>query len=294
MMNWDDLRFFLALVDSGTLTGAARRLQVEHTTVARRIDALEAALGLRLFDRLVRGWQLTVEGQHLVPHAREVEERWFSFERKALSAGQMEGVVRISAAPTLTSFVLAPNLKNLHAALPGLELELFAEKHEVSLGRREADIALRMSRPQAAGLVIKAVATVQYGLYASKSYLKGRKRSDWQFAAYEKNSGTPHHQWLENMLDADPSRVLLRSNDQLVLRQVAAAGMGVTVLPHYLAKGLGSRSSDLQRIDDPLCPLQRKLWLVMHDDVRRSVRVRAVADQLISLLASKAVQDVLA
>lgn len=287
MMNWDDLRYFLALVDCGTLTGAARRLQVEHTTVARRIDALETALGLRLFDRLVRGWQLTKEGKNLVAHAREVEERWFSFERKALQAGDMEGVVRISAPPTLSTFVLAPHLKTLCENLTGIELELQAERQQVSLGKREADIALRMTRPQTAGLVIKPLASIGYGLYSTKTYLKKHAAADWAFIAYEKNSSTPHHQWLEKYLGQ--RSISLRSNDQMVMAQCAAAGMGVTVLPHYLRQS----HRDLYRIEQEACPVQRKLWLVMHDDVRRSPRVRAVADQLIELFAKEIIQRLL-
>lgn len=287
MMNWDDLRYFLALVDCGTLTGAARRLQVEHTTVARRIDTLEAALKLRLFDRLVRGWQLTTEGHELVEYAREVEERWFSFERKALSTSKMEGVVRISAPPSLSTFVLAPQLKNLCANLTGVELEMLAERHHVSLGKREADIALRMARPQTAGLVIKPLASIGYGLYASKAYLKKHQQQDWEFAAYEKNSATPHHQWLEDYLGQ--RKVILRSNDQMVLAQCAAAGLGVTVIPHYLRQS----HRDLYSIEHEACPLRRKLWLVMHDDVRRSPRVRAVADHLITLFASEMMQATL-
>ncbi|MCH8622839.1 LysR family transcriptional regulator [Undibacterium sp. TS12] len=283
MMNWDDLRYFLALVDSGTLTAAARRLHVEHTTVARRIDALEEALKLRLFDRLVRGWKLTTEGRDLVEHAREVEERWFSFERKALSAGKMEGVVRISAPPTLTAFLLASQLHDLTHTLTGVELELVTEREHASLGKREADIALRMSRPQTAGLVIKPLATICYGVYASKSYFAEYARSDWQFAAYEKKSATPHHRWLEDYVAG--RRIILRSNDQVVLGQLAAAGLGVTVLPHYLRKS----SPDLYCKEDEVCPIQRKLWLVMHEDVRRTPRVRAVADHLIRLFADPGV-----
>jgi len=287
MMNWDDLRYFLALVDCGTLTGAARCLQVEHTTVARRIDALETALGLRLFDRLVRGWQLTTEGKNLVAHAREVEERWFSFERKALQTGKMEGVVRISAPPALSTFLLAPHLKNLCKNLTGIELELQAERQQVSLGKREADIALRMIRPQTAGLVIKPLASIGYGLYSTKAYSRKYAAADWEFVAYEKDSPTPHHQWLENYIGQ--RKICLRSNDQMVLAQCAAASMGLTVLPHYLRQS----HRNLYRVEPDICPAQRKLWLVMHDDVRRSPRVRAVADLLIELFASEAIKQVL-
>ena len=287
MMNWDDLRYFLALVDCGTLTAAARRLQVEHTTVSRRIEALEQALQLRLFDRLLRGWQLTSEGQELLVQARAVEEHWFAFERKALSTGKLEGIVRISAPPTLSAFVLAPQLKKLCLALPAIQLELQAERQHASLGKREADIALRMSRPQTAGLAVKLLATIGYGLYSSKAYLKKHAIADWEFAAYEKDSATPHHQWLENFLGQ--RKVVLRSNDQLVLSQFAAAGMGVTVLPHYLRNS----HRDLCQVTEAGCDVQRKLWLVMHDDVRRSPRVRAVADQLAELFASQACLDLL-
>ncbi len=164
--DWDDLRFFLALCEAGTLSGAARATRVEHTTVARRIDALETALGARLFDRFPKGWALTAAGTALVPHARKLEDDMHALRNVARGAAEVAGVVRVSAPPALTACLLAPRLRTPLSRLPGVEIDLRAEARTTDLMRRQADIALRFARPTSPGLVTKLLAHVDYALYA--------------------------------------------------------------------------------------------------------------------------------
>src|SRR5205814_8843140 len=184
-INWDDLRYFLALVDAGTLSGAARALHVEHTTVARRIDALEASLTVRLFDRFPKGWSLTAEGRELIAHARRTEEEMLSFARAAAGSAPLTGIVRISAPPALAAYYLVPRLREPLSRLPLIDIELVGEVREASLTRREADIALRLYRPHAPGLAAKSLGAIGYGLYATSRYLKGRHRRNWEFLGYD-------------------------------------------------------------------------------------------------------------
>jgi DNA-binding transcriptional LysR family regulator len=275
--DWDDLRFFLALCEAGTLTGAARATGVEHTTVARRIDALETALGARLFDRFPRGWSLTAAGTALAPHARKLEDDMHALLNVARGATAVTGVVRVSAPPALTACLLAPHLRAPLARLPGVEIDLRAEARTTDLMRRQADIALRFARPTSPGLVAKLLAHVDYALYAHADYAASRHGAHWEFLGYDElQQDAPQQEWLDRLRGG--RRYCVRSNDLLTLLQAAVAGCGVGVFPRYAAAG----APGLVELD-PACPVRRKLWLVMHDDVRRAPHVRAVADEIIAM-----------
>ncbi|PRC94632.1 LysR family transcriptional regulator [Solimicrobium silvestre] len=279
--DWNDLRFFLALIDAGTLSGAARMLGVEHTTVARRIDALEAPLMVRLFDRFPKGWSLTSAGIALVPHARQLEEDMHALMRAATGSATLSGVVRLSAPPALAAYLLAPRLRAVLSRLPEIEIELLGESREADLMRRDADIALRFRRPSAPGLAVRTLTTIPYSLYASAQYLSQRTPQQWEFLGYNESlRDAPQQLWLDKI--RGERRYALRSNDLGALFQAAVAGCGVTVLPTYFEK----QHSELVRIESD-CPVKRKLWIVMHEDVRRSARVRAIADEVISLFDNK-------
>lgn len=275
--DWDDLRFFLALCEAGTLSGAARATRVEHTTVARRIDALETALGARLFDRFPKGWSLTAAGTALVPHARQVEEDMHALLNVARGASEVAGVVRVSAPPALSACLLAPRLRLPLSRLPGVEIDLRAEARTTDLMRRQADIALRFARPTSPGLVAKVLTHVDYALYAHEDYVAGRMPAQWEFLGYDElQEDAPQQAWLDKLRGA--RRYGVRSNDLLTLLQAAVAGCGVGVFPRYAA----ARAPGLVVLA-PACPVRRKLWLVMHDDVRRAPHVRAVADEIIAM-----------
>ena len=271
-MQWEDVRYFLALAVEGSLSGAARALKVEHSTVGRRVETLEAALELRLFDRLARGWQLTADGEAMLRLAERMQEEAFAFERAALGAASLRGTVRMSAPPSVASLFLVPQIAARRERWSGIELEIVGEMRDVNLSQREADLALRMGRPQQSGLVVRALGKIGFGLYAEASYAQ-RREEEWEFLGFDESlRQAPHQQWLENY--AGRRRFALRSNDLVALQGAARTGLGIACLPHYHARG----DTALVPIPVQPGPPSREAWLVLHADVRRSPRVRAIAD----------------
>jgi DNA-binding transcriptional LysR family regulator len=271
--DWDDIRCFFAVVEAGSLSGAARTLGVEHTTVARRIGALEAALGVRLFGRRARDWTLTPEGERLAAHRERIAGAMREFVHGAADEGELAGSVRLSAPPLLASTVLAPWLPVLQARFPAIALDLQAEAREARVDLMEADLALRLGRPVQPDLAARPLAELGFGLYASAAYLASHAPSQWRFIG---NSGalanSPQQQWLDGVAGTRP--YALRTNDLATARAALAAGLGVGVLPHFAA------GQDLEAMAEPRCPLTRTLWLVLHPDRRSAPRIRAVADAL--------------
>jgi DNA-binding transcriptional LysR family regulator len=286
-MDWDDVRVFLALARAGSLTAAARTLRVEHTTVARRIGQLEQALGLHLFDRLPRGWMLTSEGEQLAARAAQMEEQAHEFMREAADGALLSGTVRLSASPSVGQEFLLPRLCAIHQRWASITLELVVEMRVAVLSRREADLALRIGRPQDPGLAARLLGTMAYGLYCRRGYTEGRSEADWRFIGYDDSlAHTPEHQWLEALRGS--RGYALRANTLPLQRDATRMGLGLAVLPHFMAAG----DAQLQRLPLDAGLAAREIWLVVHPDVRRSPRVRLIADLLVEVVSSGA--DILA
>lgn len=277
-MQWDDIRYFLELARTGSLSGAARQLKVEHSTVARRVESLEQSLGIRLFDRLPKAWTLTAEGELLVAQARRLDDEAQAFSRAALGVSSLQGTVRVSAPPSLAGAFLVPRLAAVHDRWQNINLEVIGETREANLARGEADLAVRMSRPTAPGLSARCIGEIGYGLYAAHGYTR-RPPEDWEFLGYDDSLvEVPQQRWLAQV--AGPRRFVLRSNDLTALLNATRVGLGIAVLPHFLAAG----DEALSFVPDPVCPTVRQMWLVMHPDVKRSPRVRLLADLLVELV----------
>lgn len=172
-IDWDDLRHFLALAQSGTLLGAAKQLGVEHATISRRVSSLETSLGRKLVDRRGRRIMLTSDGAQVARHAALVAAQTAAIEQLGRSsATELRGHVRISAPPALSSVLLAKPIAAVRRSHPGVEVTLVGEKRLASLNRREADIAVRMSRPEDGDYAIVKLGETSFHLYASKTYLE--------------------------------------------------------------------------------------------------------------------------
>lgn len=277
---WDDIRYFLALAGSGSLSGASRQLAVEHSTVSRRVGQLEKTLGVRLFDRLARGWTLTEEGRDLLLRAETVEQEVLTFRRAALGVDPLQGTVRISAPPLFLNHYVLPTLRSLRGEHPNLSLELIGERREADLVRAEADIALRLGQPVEPDLVMQSLGNISYGLYGVEA-LAGLAAQNRIFVSFDDSlPSLPQKQWLDE--EAAGCRAVLRTNDLATMYQAALEGFGIALLPDFL----GGQNTKLKKLSASQPDLSRPLFLVMHPDVRRSQRVRLVAGRLTKALRS--------
>ncbi|GAB2174460.1 LysR family transcriptional regulator [Dongia sp. agr-C8] len=274
--DWQDLRHFAALAREGSLSAAARRLAVDHATVARRVAALEAALGLKLVDRRARSYALTAEGRRIAAIAQRMEAAAFELDRAAKGAQTgLQGSVTVSTPPTIAAALIAPRLSALYAAHPGISLKLIGEKRSASLSRREADIAVRLIRPQEKSLVTRRIGRLGFALYAAPAYLDAIAPADYAFIAYDDPMDqAPQQIWLRHFAQGRP--VVLRASDLEVQREAAKAGIGIAALPRFF----GESEPGLRRLESGGKNLSREVWLAVHQDLRRAPLVRATLDFL--------------
>jgi len=282
-LDWGNLRFFLEMARSGSLSKAARKLAVDRNTVARRVTTLEAELGLSLFERGPLGWTRTKAGHELADLASRVEQDVLAL---ALHAGasdrNLTGSVRLTTTMHLSAYLLVPALPALRARHPGLVLEIAADQRNFDLTRREADLALRMGRPQDPGLVTRKLSGIQFRFYASKALVGARRTVDLvedPFVGYEESLvRTPQERWLAKV--APGRRVVFRCNSTASLAAAARAGVGVALLPCFVAEA----EPGLVVLDGP-APPDHELWLLVHGELRRSPPVRAVIEWVDELVA---------
>jgi DNA-binding transcriptional LysR family regulator len=270
MFNWEDLHYFMVFSREKSLSGAARSLQVDHATVARRIASLEAALQLKLVDRRPRSYLLTADGQRIAAQGDGMMLNAFAVNRAALGAKQgVAGEVTISVPPVMGMTLIAPRLGELQRRYPELRLTLLVDTANVSLLRGEADIAIRLSRASERDLVAKKIGTAEFGLYASAGYLAATPEAQWGFIGYHDEQAAPVQQrWLLEQAGARP--LVLRSNDLMIQATAADAGVGIALLPLALAERLG-----LVRLATPHA-LRREIWLMVHNDIRHAPGIIAV------------------
>jgi DNA-binding transcriptional LysR family regulator len=278
-MDWNNLKFFLALAETGSLSRASEKLRVDHSTVARRIDMLEHDLGVRVVERLSRSYRLTVEGEQVRDRAKEIETRIADIARFANSVDRSpHRVVRVSGPPTLLSQFLAPRLLPLQGQQPGLRIELVGEARQISLSKGEADLALRMVRPVEKGVIARRLAVIAYGLYGLRDYLASCGGDARDFLGYDDSlDHLPPQRWLKTL--AGDRGLALRSNDLANLLTAARAGLGLAVLPCIMAR----RAPDLVSVPTRLSPLTQELWLLFHRDVGRTPAVRTVIDRITAI-----------
>jgi DNA-binding transcriptional LysR family regulator len=279
---WDDIRFFVAVARTGSLSGAARQLRVEHSTVARRVGALESHIGVRLFDRLPRSWALTSEGEALLAPAERLEQEVLAFARAAAANTATQGTVRVSAPPAFASHFIVPLWAAQADRWPGIELDIVGELRSANLQRRDADIAIRFMRPTEPGLAARKLGELAFRLYAAPVWLT-RAEADWRFLGYSDPPGNvPHQQLLADMAGSRP--FVLRSNDLTALHNACRGGLGLAMLPAFMARD----DAALAEVPGEGRPVMREIWSVVHPDVRRSPRVRGVADALAEMVGAHA------
>jgi DNA-binding transcriptional LysR family regulator len=282
-MEWDNLRYFLELARSGTLTSAARRLEVDHTTVARRIQALEKQVGTALFSREAGGHRLTEAGRRLQPQVEAMEAAFLSIESTAPEAREgLSGLVRIGATEGFGTVVLAPQLALFASRHPRLVIDLLAMPRLVHLSRREADIVISLERPKRGPVVVTRLTDYLLRLYASEAYLAThppiRSREDLRghtFISYVDDLlFSKELQYLDELYR--PDAFALRSTSVLAQHAAAAAGTGIAVLPAFL----GDTDGRLRRLLPEEARFTRTFWMSVPAEIKHLPRVRAVWDFL--------------
>ncbi|KFG95134.1 LysR family transcriptional regulator [Burkholderia paludis] len=274
MFDWENLRFFVAVAQSGSLSAAARRLRVDHATVGRRLSAFEAELNMRVVDRLPRACRLTAAGRQVFEVAAKMEEHAFSIERLALAEqAPMQGTAVLSVPPVLANNLFANHLHVFAQLHPGIRLAIASQAQSVSLGRREADVAIRLFRPEEPQNVTRKLGEMAFALYASREYAAASTPSDWALIGYESQyAEMPHQKWLQAI--AQGRRIVCEVSDITMQHAAARSGIGVAGLPVFI----GENDPSLQRLPFDGEPFRREIWLVVHPDLRHSPTIRAVVD----------------
>ncbi len=280
-MDWSVIRDFLAVAETGSLSGASRQLKVSQPTLSRRIADLEETLGATLFLRTPKGLLLTETGESILADARMMEQTALAIERRA-DAGReaLDGSVRVSCTEGLGTQWLPDKLAKFHKAYPRLLIEILVDNRALNLVRREADIALRMFRPEQPDLVAKKIGSLTLGMYATPEYLAENGtpervadlKAHFHVGFDEGMTGREDVQRLERMFEHD--RIIHRSTSFVGQLRAAASGIGLAMVDCFLA----DVNPNLVRVLPDKLGYDIDVWLVTHAEIGRSARIRSVFD----------------
>ncbi|WP_404476644.1 LysR family transcriptional regulator [Novosphingobium sp. BL-52-GroH] len=278
---WDDLRVFLEITRTQSITAAARSLALSDATVRRRLTALEAQLGVTLFDRIEGLLKPTRSGLQLLPAVEDMERTsQEAIERLHHADRRIEGLVRLGAPDGISTVLLAPRIARLQAAHPDLDIEMVSLAQAVDLRRREADIAVVWDRPDRGEHRISALGPVSMTLYAAESYLQAHAPIEsiddlraHRFVGYPLSS--PMAQSLSKVLSGydQDVRLAFTSANIIVQAAVASRGGGIIMLPRYIAQ----EQPALRAVLSETFSVSLPLWMLIHKEVARLARIRSVA-----------------
>lgn len=280
-LDWDDLRYVLAVARSGSLSGAARILMVTHSTVLRRIDAIESKLQVRLFERLRSGYIPTEAGETLRRTAEECEPLVAQAERHIIGGDtRLTGTLRVTTAHVLAMYLLPQALASFHTQHPHIEVEVRTSRERVDLTRREADVALRMSAQVPDTLIGRQLGNVRIRIYGwhTAPFLAGIESpslipvkalaQDFPWIGFD-GQDRIYDRWVDATVPA--KSVVARADHFPAAMALVRVGMGITLLPEFVAKDMPG----LIPLSAPIDELQTPLWILTHVDLRNTARVRA-------------------
>lgn len=269
---WDDLRTVLAIADAGSLAGAARALRVSHATAFRRLGAIEARLGTRLFERNRGGYTPTAAGEDVAAAARRIEAEVAGVERRVVGRDlQPSGTLRVTTTDTLLLGLLSPILAAFRQDHPEITLEIAVSNAQLNLSRRDADVAVRPTQAPAENLVGRRAGTIAQAVYGPKGHASAQPDPD--SARWIGPDETLWYRQLEDWMGrhGHDERCQYRVDSLAGIHAAVRAGAGLAVLPCYL----GDADPGLERIGGPLEELAIDLWLLTHPDLRSVARIRA-------------------
>jgi DNA-binding transcriptional LysR family regulator len=290
MLDWDDLRFFLAVARHKTLAAAAKHLHVTQSTVSRRLVALQEGMGVRLLVRTGDGYVPTLAGESIRAHVERVEAETFAVERAVAGHDvRLEGLVRVASSQLLASHILAPSFAALHALHSEILIEALPES-EGDLKERGVDIVIRLRRFESPDLIVRKIGEMAFGLYACVSYLIRHGNPDVA-------EGCPGHQLITRLTDDEGSaqsawladnaaraHVTLKADSYETQLWATACGGGLALLPRFR----GDAEPALRRITSTMPVPSSEIWLGVHHENRRVPRVRTVLDLIAEAVRGRA------
>lgn len=275
--DWEDVHFFLELVRLGSLSAAARALGVTHATVGRRIAALETALRVQLFNRHDGRFTLTPAGERAATAAAAMSDGAQSIRR--LGAGPADAVVgkvRLTATEIFGSYFLMSRMRELMVQNPGLEIEVVISSRNLSLARRDVDLAIRHSRPDGANIITRKIADYASYFYADRRYIEAHPDGPLDFIGFADDVAHLEAAQHNMRVVGNMHRCSLKVNTLFARLAAARGGLGIGLIPKFVAH----QYPDLVAVDLGSEPLVRELWLVAHPDVRAVERLRVTFDYI--------------
>ncbi len=286
-MDWDGFRYFIAAAETGSLTAAAKKLGSNQPTVGRYIDALEAALGVKLFQRTVKGLKLTEEGECVFEQSQSIQSAVIKVQRKTQAEQEeFSGTIRLALPEGLCLEVLTPLLPQFYKEYPNINLIINVSSSAANLTKGEAEIAIRLFRPKDVNMVARRLGQMTLGLYASAGYAKAygipakkNELKEHRVITYsDQLSDLAENQWLLN--HSEPSLRSLQSDNTSTRLIATIAGTGISVQPHIFCQKDARLVPVLESIELP----SHEVWLVYHNDLRHLGRVRAVVKFIVSVM----------
>jgi molybdate transport repressor ModE-like protein len=281
-VNWDDLRLFLAVARTGSISGAAKQLGVQHSTVSRRIRQFEETLGARLLERKLGHYELTQAGKNVKEASSRIEQEVLGVDGALLGKDtQLVGPLKVAALNNMASSVLMPMFASFNKLRPQVELHIIVSNVDVSLSQREADVAIRLTNTPTDTLIGKRIVTVASCIYGSKDYLKRMREKGVEPRWIGVNCCGFHKAWTKQL--ASEQSYNFYSDDTQLTHAALQEGMGISILPCFM----GDSDPLLERYGEPDPALNLGLWVLIHPDLKRTARVLAFRDHMVNAITEK-------
>ncbi len=283
-LSWDEFRLVKAIADARSLSGAAKRLGLNHSTIFRRLSALEKLVGVRLFERSRDGYETTAAGREMAALAAAMSDSIVDFERRVAGRDpKPSGLLRVTAGEMIGQRLLPGIMTHYHSKYPSVTLELVLTNQLVNLARREADVALRLTNDPVETLVGRRICSVRWAPYCRRDLIEAdgfRGVETLPFVGFGEAFGASvTRRWIETRMG--PLRIAARVSSVESMLALAVQGFGAALLPCFL----GGAEPSLVRLTEPAPALEVGLWILTHADLRRSARVRSFMDLAAAELA---------
>lgn len=281
-MNWDDMRLFLAVARSGSISGAAKQLEVQHSTISRRMRQFELKLGARLIERKKGGYELTQAGEHVKEAATKIEREVLGVDGALIGKDtHLIGPLRVTAINNMASTILMPMFADFSHQHPLVKLHIVVSNLDASLAQRDADVAIRLTNSPPDTLIGKRVVTVASTIYGSRPYIEKLQQENREPKWIGVDCCGFHKTWTKLACGEQPHNFIC--DDTLLTLAAIREGLGVSILPCFM----GDADQALVRYCEPDPAYNLGLWVLLHPDLKRTARVLSFRNYMTNAINEK-------